>query len=271
MSEQPHLDEILRFLGRCAPPSPDPAPPAAVTSAPSPCTTAIAVTSIDGRGAIDGTSGALGNATDALLFNTLRALSDAVFVGPGTIIAENYGPVEVPEELAPLRAQRGQRPYVAMATLSRSLDLDTSLPFFPGADASPRADAPIIFTRSETELPRQERERFHRRRQACEAAGARVIELPAPTVAEAMRALRTMGFSAINVEGGPTIYRQALLEDCVDEVFLTVAPTWVGAGPATFGTPDGEGTPPTPRTFTLAGTLVRDSHLFLRYFRSRSH
>lgn len=101
-----------------------------------PRVSAIAVTSLDGRATINGVSGGLGNALDARIFNTHRALADVVFVGAGTIKAEEYGPVEVPDQLVAVRRELGKADSVPIATISRSLSLDTHGPMFD----APRID-----------------------------------------------------------------------------------------------------------------------------------
>src|ERR1700712_2478707 len=49
------------------------------------------VATLDGRIAIDGRSGGIGNDADRELFHGLRTQADAVMVGAGTIRTERYG------------------------------------------------------------------------------------------------------------------------------------------------------------------------------------
>lgn len=276
-AQTPTFYEILDFLQRPAQASPK---TRQSTSTAHPATvTAIAVTSIDGRGAIAGTSGALGNDTDATIFNTLRALSDVVFVGTGTIVSEDYGPIHIPQQLRSQRRKLGRAHNVVMATLSRSLELRPDSDFFANAAANP----PIIFTHSERDAKSVEDEIEHVAKiQAMEAAGARVVKLEEPTVEAALDWLKRGGFVDIVCEGGPTMYREAFAHNCVDELFLTLSPTWVGSGPLTFG--DNASDPQSgldssceasdsaprinPQGFELCRILRADSHLFLRYSRT---
>lgn len=264
MPTQPPLSEILQFLGHPSPSShPYIAPGRTRVSA-------IAVTSLDGRGAMEGTSGGLGNTMDAEIFNTHRALSDAVFAGPGTISAEKYGPVEISASQMEIRENQGRRKQVVMATLSRSLDIDPSLPFFSAAIGP--APAPIVFTSEISNVAKDDRERFCERRKALEQAGATVVPLKEPSVRAALGQLGAKGYRDISFEGGPIMYTEALRLDCIDELLLTVSPVWVGSGPTTFGeAPDAgdEEGKVRPREFTLADVLIGDSHTFLRYFRQR--
>lgn len=262
-SANPSTDEILRFLSRPAQTTDDSAaePPAI------PTVTAIAVTSMDGRGAIEGTSGQLGNDTDATIFNTLRALADVIFVGTGTIVAEDYGPVEIPEHLEAVRRKLGRSEHVAMSTLSRSLDLDVESDFFTNAEANP----PIIFTPTEDAFNDEEETAAHENKvRKMESAGALVVKLPTPSVGAAITWLAEHGYRDIVVEGGPTMYREALQQGCVDEVFLTLSPTWVGNGPLTFGENDADedSNSTNPQAFEVRDILRADSHIFLHYSRS---
>ncbi len=54
------------------------------------------IASLDGAVAVDGTSGALGNANDREVLLTLRDLADVVLVGAGTASGEGYGPPRKP-------------------------------------------------------------------------------------------------------------------------------------------------------------------------------
>ncbi len=54
------------------------------------------IASLDGAVAVDGTSGALGNANDREVLLTLRDLADVVLVGAGTARGEGYGPPRTP-------------------------------------------------------------------------------------------------------------------------------------------------------------------------------
>lgn len=262
-SVSPSTDEILQFLSRPAQTTHDTAAVSHNTST----VAAIAVTSLDGRGAIEGASGQLGNDTDATVFNTLRALADVVFVGTGTIAAEGYGPVEIPECLETVRQKLGRSEHVVMSTLSRSLDLDIESDFFANAEVNP----PIIFTPTEDAFNDEGAKTAHKNKaKKMESAGARVVKLPNPSVKAALTWLAEHGYRDIVVEGGPTMYREAFKKGCVDELFLTLSPMWVGNGPLTFGEndPDDDSNSTNPQAFEVRDILRSDSHIFLRYSRS---
>ena len=62
------------------------------------------VSTLDGRGALNGSTRALGGPADLELLLSLRAAADAVLVGPGTIRAEGYGRLVGPDR--PPRTRR---------------------------------------------------------------------------------------------------------------------------------------------------------------------
>src|SRR5215218_7302500 len=55
------------------------------------------VTTLDGRGALDGSTRALGGPADLEMLLSLRAAADAVLIGPGTVRAEGYGRLVGPD------------------------------------------------------------------------------------------------------------------------------------------------------------------------------
>src|SRR5271154_5237278 len=65
------------------------------------------VSTVDGRVAIAGRSGSLGNRADRALFHGLRGAVDAVMAGAGTVKAERYGRIIREESRRRLRRERG--------------------------------------------------------------------------------------------------------------------------------------------------------------------
>lgn len=241
-----------------------------------PRVSAIAISSLDGRGAVEGTSGALGNATDAAIFNSLRAHADAVVVGASTIRSEAYGAIEVPAATASRRSVRGQKPFVPIVTVSRSLDFALDSPLVHDAaryelesdsfsntivyttEPSQGASGPITF------------QRWCNRREALEERGVEIRVRERLLLTHLVAELQANGFAHVVCEGGPSVYAQAFEQQLVDEVFLTIAPYFVGGGPHTFGQSDDE-SPQLLQAFTLRDQLMCDSHLFLRYDRALPH
>ena len=215
--------------------------------------TLIAVTSIDGRAAVDGVSGGLGNPADAALLQAVRRASDVVLVGSGTVRAENYGRAAPPTRLA---------------VLSGSFSVEPDSAIFDDPD-----DPPILVGGGRAEP---------HRREALADAGAEFLDVPDTAPHRVVDALRRRGFTRIALEGGPGVYRDFLRADVVDRAYVTLAPMVVGDGPATFGSreeaegdadSDGDANAADstasalPLGFRAEAAAFADSHLFVRYSR----
>src|SRR5690349_15807794 len=95
------------------------------------------IVSVDGGTSWNGVSGALGGPADKALFAILRSVTDLVLVASGTMRAENYGPVVMPEHTQRARRERGQTAVPAIAVVSSSCRFDWSSPFFAAATSRP--------------------------------------------------------------------------------------------------------------------------------------
>src|SRR4051794_29896349 len=95
------------------------------------------IESVDGAIAIDGRSGGLGGPPDRRVYLTLRSLADVIVVAAGTMRAENYGPVALPDDLQAARVARGQPPLPRIAVVSRAGNLDWGSRFFTDATTRP--------------------------------------------------------------------------------------------------------------------------------------
>lgn len=147
------------------------------------------VASIDGTTAIDGTSGGLGNPTDAAVLRALRASADVVIVGSTTAHAERYGAPRKP----------GQR----IGVVTRTGNIDPELPLFASGSGF------LITTAS------------------APSHGLPAIRSDHDDV-DLADALTRLDASVVHAEGGPTLNAALLEADLVDEVNLTVAPHLVG-------------------------------------------
>jgi riboflavin biosynthesis pyrimidine reductase len=207
------------------------------------------IASADGATALDGLSGGLGGAGDKALFHALRALTDVILVGAGTVRAEGYGPPRLPDEEVAARERRGQEPLPRIAVVTRSLALDWGAPLFARPTSRPIVIAPA------DAAP----DRARRAREVAEVvlAGAGSVDLPGVFAMLGQNGVRT-----VLCEGGPALNGRLAAAGLVDELCLTVAPL-LTAGDAKRVL-DGPALSP-PLGMTLASACEEDGYLFLRY------
>jgi riboflavin biosynthesis pyrimidine reductase len=207
---------------------------------------AAMIASADGRTAVRGRSVGLGHPADRALLRELRAAVDAILVGTGTLRAERYANLLDDDQRAH-RVTAGLEPEPVVATVSRRLDMATDIPLL----AEPTARVQV-YTEAEGEVPTQgawvAAHRFE--------PGA----LTMPAILEHL--WRERGARAILCEGGPTLLRELVAADCVDDLMLTVAPLLVAgaAAPSLSG----------PELDPAVGLALRDihragDHVFLHY------
>lgn len=206
------------------------------------------VATVDGRAAIDGRAGPIGEDYDRALFMRLRTQADCVMAGAGTLRAERYGHLVRTPELRAAREAEGLAPEPLACVLTRSLQLpwDTSLWTDPGSHvalytSSPHNPPPCAATVT-----------VHRMAEA---------ELTIDRVLRSLRADHDV--RSVLCEGGPTVNRELLGAGTLDELFLALEPKLAGGGDA----PTIVGPPPlpTPRRLELVSVLEGDGELFLRY------
>ncbi len=211
------------------------------------------VTSVDGRATLDGRSGGLGDEADREIFRGLRATVDAILVGTGTLRTEKYGRAGRSQELRAERARRGLEQEPTIMILSRSLDLPTDIPLLQDEQSRVR-----LYTPSDAPAPRVGAQMEVTRLGGGEGEGEGEL-------AAALRIARQEhGIRAIDCEGGPTLFGALLALDAVDELFLTLAPTWAGSREQ----PLSAERPIVPtRNLELVAGYQHDSRLYLRYAR----
>ena len=207
------------------------------------------VASADGATTVEGLSGGLGGPGDRALFHALRALTDVILVGAGTVRAEGYGPPRLSDEEVAARERRGQAPLPRIAVTTRSVALDWGAPLFAAPTSRPIVVAPA------DAAP----DRVRRARQVAEVvlAGAGSVDLPGVFAMLGERGVRT-----VLCEGGPALNGGLAAAGLVDELCLTVAPL-LAAGDAKRLV-DGPVLSP-PLGMTLASACDEDGFLFLRY------
>ena len=187
----------------------------AVAPADRPFTFANFVASADGRATIDGRSGGLGDDGDHAIFHCLREQVDAVLVGTGTLRAERYGRVLGKAERRQRRIERGRSAEPLLVTVTRSGNIPTDIPLF----AEPEARV-VVFSSATPDVA------------GC-AAQIEVVSLDPGdlTLTTVTRHLRNLhAIRTVICQGGPTMFGALLLEDLVDELFLTIAPKLAGGG-----------------------------------------
>jgi riboflavin biosynthesis pyrimidine reductase len=203
------------------------------------------ISSLDGRIAVDGRSAALGGPADRALFHALRARTDAVLVGAGTVRDERYGPLIKSAPVREARRREGleEQPLALIAT--SSLELDPALPLLDDP-----ASHVVILTRSPGELA---------------PCAARVDYVRSPQLADGLALARErFGLAVVLCEGGPSLAGALGAAGLIDELFLSLAPLIVGDAPGSPAMLRGAG-PPAPLALELRMLLEAHGTLFARY------
>ncbi|WP_353508895.1 dihydrofolate reductase family protein [Intrasporangium sp.] len=173
------------------------------------------VTTLDGaaRGP-DNRSGSINTDADHVVFELLRALSDAVIVGAGTIRVEGYSAIAVPTELQPIRERAGLGAALPLIAVSRTGFLPPTLKDSPHGDVllATSASAPGIGDA----------------RSALGADHVLVCGEVEVDLAELLRHLHARGWTSLLTEGGPRLTASFLSAGLLDELCFTIAPRLVG-------------------------------------------
>jgi riboflavin-specific deaminase-like protein len=204
-------------------------------------------TTLDGRAAIEGRSGAIGSEVDTEMLQMLRTCVDAVMIGAGTMRAERYGRMVSDPALRGRRERIGLSQDPLAVIVSGRLDLPWDAPLF--TDGGGRV---LVFTASEAEPPQTE-------------TPVRVVRHEVGVdIVEALRHLREEhGVRALLCEGGPGLHNQLQATGVTDELFLTIAPKLAGGRePRVI-----EGDLPQLVEWELAWLLEDHGELFGRYRR----
>jgi riboflavin biosynthesis pyrimidine reductase len=204
------------------------------------------------------------NRHDRLVMGLLRAASDAVVVGAGTLkdVAQHvWTPAHVFPQLArafdQLRAALGKQGQPLTVLVSGSGELDLGLPVFSAGQA------PVLILTTEEGLQKLPGQL---------PAGVRATALQ-PQGHLSARAIvahlaQAEGATTILSEGGPRLIGAFLDEGALDDLFLTVAPQIAGRARGHERPALVEGVsfaPERPLWGSLASVRRAESHLFLRY------
>jgi riboflavin-specific deaminase-like protein len=204
-------------------------------------------TTLDGRAAISGHSGAIGSRTDMEMLQRLRTRVDAVMIGAGTMRAERYGRMVSDPDFRSYRERSGlaQDPLGVIVSNRFELPWDAGLFTNGGGQV-------VIFTASEEEPPET-------------ATPLTVVRHPDGVQLDRALAwlLEERDIKSILCEGGPTLHGRLREGGLADELFLTVAPKLAGGeGPRVL-----EGALPEIELVELAWLLESEGELFARYRR----
>jgi riboflavin-specific deaminase-like protein len=208
------------------------------------------VVSLDGAVTVDGRSGGLGDPSDRLAMQVLRALADVVLVGAGTVRAEGYGGMRVDDADAAWRSSRGLASQPRIAVVSSRLDLTPEHPFFARATGRP-----IVVTHEAAPADRRDA--------LAEVADVIACGHDAVDVDVMVRALAERGMPQVLCEGGPHLFGSLIEADLVDELCLSLSPLLVAgeAGRIVRGAPEVE------RRMRLVHAIPAGDLLLLRYAR----
>jgi riboflavin biosynthesis pyrimidine reductase len=196
---------------------------------------------------------------DSFILALMRACSDAVVVGSGTLLASPKGTwrvdrayPRVAEALAELRRRRGRPPQPLVVVLTTGASLDPAHPVL-------EAGALVLTTAGAAS----------RVRAALPGAADVVAVNDGDTVdlARALDVLRDRGCPVVLTEAGPSLFGSLVASSLVDELFLTVSPVLAGRGASTrLGLVEGVELVPQSRVGgRLRSVRTHGSHLFLRY------
>lgn len=176
----------------------------------------------------DGRSGTVNSEVDHVVFELLRALSDAVVVGAGTVRGEGYGALSVAEHLAPVRAGAGIDPDLPLVVVSgRGVLPDTVRDADPGR----------VLMATTSSAPGLD--------EAREVLGEDHVVVCGRTHVGHERLvaqLHERGLRQLLSEGGPHLLSSMVQAGVVDEICLSLTPVVVGGdgpritqGPALTG------------------------------------
>jgi riboflavin-specific deaminase-like protein len=201
------------------------------------------VSSADGKATLAGRTAPMSDETDRELFHQLRAETDGILVGAGTVRIERYGRVTKTPELQAKREREGVRLDPFAVIVSGSLNLPGDIPLL----SDPEAHV-IVVTSSHGTI---------------DGAAAHIDYVREPLGVALRRLREEFGLRSLLCEGGPTLNSTLFGEGLADELFLTVAPLVAGAGEALTIV---EGLPlPAPSMLELMTVHEAGGHLFLRY------
>jgi riboflavin biosynthesis pyrimidine reductase len=224
------------------------------------------VTALDANGQATGDAISGSNEHDSCVMGLLRAASDVVVVGAGTLAASPrhlWTPQHVypsfADEYKKLRDGMGkQEPLLNVIVTDRGT-IDPSLPLFQSGSVQ------VLIVTTRTGLSRLSRMDFPAWVRV--VAGDNAKALSTRQILEAIVSVRPSA-SMVLVEGGPHLVGFFFAERSLDELFLTLAPQIAGRSkedPRMGIVEDALLAPEHPTWASLVSVRRAQDHLFLRY------
>jgi riboflavin-specific deaminase-like protein len=207
------------------------------------------VSTVDGRAARDGRSATIGGEADLELLLKLRARTDAVLIGTGTLRAEGYDRLVKREERRQRRVAAGLAADPLAVILTRRFDVPWEAGLFQASE-----QPVLVYTGVDAGEPPDV------------PAPVEVVRLQVPALTEMLRDLRARGVRALLSEGGPTMHGALWAAGVVDELYLTIAPLLTGDADEPNIVEGGR--LPEAASLELLSVDRAGSELFLRYGRA---
>ncbi|MFL5675425.1 MAG: dihydrofolate reductase family protein [Chloroflexota bacterium] len=228
-------------------------------------TTIDGVVAFDTEGRTGGREVSGGSSPDRFLMGLVRATSDAVMNGAGTVRAGAHGwtPASVhpasADAYAEWRRSLGLAPQPTAVIVTGSGSID---PEHPGLHDPA---VPVVIVTSDAGAARLERLALPAHVEVVAAGGGPGDRVDLRSLVDVLRD-RNLGLVAC--EGGPTLFAGLVEERLIDELFLTIAPQIAGrSDDATrLSLVEGVGFAIADAPWLRLESAMRaDSHLFLRY------
>jgi 2,5-diamino-6-(ribosylamino)-4(3H)-pyrimidinone 5'-phosphate reductase len=202
------------------------------------------ISTLDGKITVDGTSSRLGSSVDRRVMRTLRSKAQAVLIGANTLRAERlFLGLDAPVAYS--------QPLAVVLTTSGELPLERNLRLGEGQEL-------VVLAPEGITVPFAHERGWQVRTFCAGGTGGIVLR-------EALGVLNVeYGVDILLVEGGPSLNYSLMVNNLVDEIFLTLAPKLVG------GTAEGaltilEGPSLATREANLLSAHLTAGELFLRY------
>jgi riboflavin biosynthesis pyrimidine reductase len=196
---------------------------------------------------VGGRSSPLSGPADRAAFMAMRAVTDVILVGAGTVRTENYGPVRLEDAVRERRQARGQAPLPALAIVSNRADLEPTARVFSGGAK------PLLLTSAKAVAARVD---------LAPLAEMLVCGDDAVDLTQGLGVLRERGLGRVLCEGGPTLLDSLIQSELLDELCCTTAPALVGSGHRNL---TGDRSWPEPFRLRLTAALEGDGMMFARY------